>query len=84
MQNYFLTTDMHYSALHQLPIEPTGSGDEFFWEWIVNLLLMFVNFALHYPPNQACYCRGAEKQADRVAASLAYFSPAATNMKSRP
>ena len=75
---------MQFSAMHQLPNEFTGSRYEFFRDQIVNLRLMFVNFALHYPPSQACYFRGAEKEAYRKAARLAYFRLAATNAKSGP
>ena len=75
---------MQYSAVHQLPIEFTDSRYEFFRDWVVNLRLMFVNFALHYPPSQACCFRGAEKEAHRKAARLAYFRLAATNAKSGP
>ena len=75
---------MQYSAVHQLPIEFTDLRYEFFWNWVVNLRLVFVNFALHYPPSQARYFRGAEKEAYRKAARLAYFRQAATNAKSRP
>ena len=75
---------MQYSAVHQLPIEFTDLRYKFFWDWVVNLRLMFVNFALHYPPSQACYFRGAEKEAYRKAARLAYFNQAATNAKSGP
>ena len=75
---------MQNSAMHQLPNEFTGSRYEFFRDQIVNLRLMFVNFALHYPPSQACYFRGAEKEAYRKAARLAYFRLAATNAKSGP
>ena len=47
MQNYFLKADIQYSAVHQLPIELTDLRCEFFWDWVVNLRLMFANFALH-------------------------------------
>ena len=75
---------MQNSAIHQLANEFKGSSYEFFRDWVVNLRLIFVNFALHYPPSQACYFRGAEKEAYRKAARLAYFRLAATNAKSGP
>ena len=84
MQNYFLKADIQYSAVHQLPIELTDLRCEFFWDWVVNLRLMFANFALHYPPSQVCYFRGAEKEPGREATRLAYFRLAATNAKSGP
>ena len=84
MQNYFLKADIQYSAVHQLPIELTDSRCEFFRDWVVNLRLIFVNFALHYPPSQAHYFRSAEKEPGREAARLAYFNQAATNAKSGP
>ena len=84
MQNYFLKADIQYSAVHQLPIELTDLRCEFFWDWVVNLRLIFVNFALHYPPSQACYFRGADKKAYRKAERLTYFRLAATNAKSGP
>ena len=49
MQDSFSNVDMQHSATHQLPIEFTGSGSEYFRIWIVNLLLMFVTFGLYYP-----------------------------------
>ena len=84
MQNYFLKIDMQNSAMHQLPNEFTGSRYEFFRDQIVNLRLMFVNFALLYPFNENCYFRGAKKEPGRKAARLAYFRLAATNAKSGP
>lgn len=35
--------------VHQLSIEFTGSGSEYFRIWIVNLLLMLVTFGIYYP-----------------------------------
>ena len=84
MHNYFLKIDMQNSAMHQLPNEFTGSRYEFFRDQIVNLRLMFVNFALLYPFNETCYFRGAKKEPGREAARLAYFTQAATNAKSGP
>ncbi len=49
MQDSFSNVDMQHSATHQLPIEFTGSGSEYFRIWIVNLLLMFVAFGLYDP-----------------------------------
>ena len=75
---------MQNSAIHQLANEFKGSSYEFFRYRIVNLRLMFVNFALLYPFNETCYFCGAEKEAYRKAARLAYFRQAATNAKSGP
>ena len=49
MQDSFSNVDMQHSATHQLPIEFTGPGSEYFQVWIVNLLLMFVTFGICYP-----------------------------------
>ena len=75
---------MQNSAIHQLANEFKGSSYEFFRYRIVNLRLMFVNFALHCPSNEACFSRGAEKETGREAARLGYFRQAATNAKSGP
>ena len=49
MPDSFSNVDMQHSATHQLQIEFTGSGSEYFRIWIVNLLLMFVTFGIYYP-----------------------------------
>ena len=84
MQDNSPKADMQHSALHRLPNEFNGSRCEFFREWIVNFLLIFVNFGSHCTPNQVCYSRDAKKEAARGLARLAYFTQAATNAKSGP
>ena len=77
MQNYFFKGDMQYSAVHRQPVEFSGSDSEYFRTGVVNLLLMFVSFGLHYPLNRVWYSRDAEKEADRQVVRMACFRQAA-------
>ena len=76
MQNYSPKADMQHSAVHWLPNEFNGSRCEFFQELIVNFLLIFVNFGLHYTLNQACYSHDAEKEAACGPVRMVYFRQA--------
>ena len=74
---------MQYSTVHQLPIEFTGLRYEFFRKWIVNLLLMFVNFGLYCPwAKPVIYLM--LKKADREEVRTAYFRRATCNMQATP